>query len=199
MNILQINSSIQAENAYSSRLADSLSASLRRQFPQAQLVVRDLAKTPHPWLDQDALIAFNTPAEQRTLEQAQRVALDDALTAEIQRADRIVIAAPMYNFGIPVQLKAWIDAIAKARVTFRYTEQGVEGLLKDKKVYVIQTAGGMHSGTAADSQTAYLRTVLGFLGMTDIEFVYAEGLAMGEDAEQSALKSAEDRIVALAA
>ena len=199
MNILQINSSIQAENAYSSRLADSLSASLRRQFPQAQLVVRDLAKTPHPWLDQDALIAFNTPAEQRTLEQAQRVALDDALIAEIQRADRIVIAAPMYNFGIPVQLKAWIDAIAKARVTFRYTEHGVEGLLKDKKVYVIQTAGGMHSGTAADSQTAYLRTVLGFLGMTDIEFVYAEGLAMGEDAEQSALKSAEDRIFALAA
>ncbi len=199
MNILQINSSIQAENAYSSRLADSLSASLRRQFPQAQLVVRDLAKTPHPWLDQDALIAFNTPAEQRTLEQAQRVALDDALIAEIQRADRIVIAAPMYNFGIPVQLKAWIDAIAKARVTFRYTEHGVEGLLKDKKVYVIQTAGGMHRGTAADSQTAYLRTVLGFLGMTDIEFVYAEGLAMGEDAEQSALKSAEDRIVALAA
>ncbi|WFP50290.1 NAD(P)H-dependent oxidoreductase [Methylomonas sp. EFPC3] len=199
MNILQINSSIQAENAYSSRLADSLSAELRRQFPQAQLVVRDLAKTPHPWLDQAALIAFNTPAEQRTSEQAQRVALDDTLIEEIQRADRIVIAAPMYNFGIPVQLKAWIDAIAKARVTFRYTEQGVEGLLKGKKVYVIQTAGGIHRGTAADSQSAYLRTVLGFLGMTDVEFVYAEGLALGQDAEQTALRSAEDRIVALAA
>ncbi|WP_445368049.1 FMN-dependent NADH-azoreductase [Methylomonas sp. BW4-1] len=199
MNILQINSSIRAENAYSSRLADNLVAGLRQQTPAAQLTVRDLAKTPHPLLDEAALIALSTPAEQRNPEQAQRVALDDALIAEIQQADIVVLTAPMYNFGIPAQLKAWIDAIARARVTFQYTANGVEGLLKNKQVYVIQTAGGKHSGTETDSQSAYLRTVLGFLGMTDVTFIYAEGLAMGGDAEQLALQAAATQIAALAA
>jgi len=199
MNILQINSSIRAENAYSSRLADNLVAGLRQQTPAAQLTVRDLAKTPHPLLDEAALIALSTPAEQRSAEQAQRVALDDALIAEIQQADILVLTAPMYNFGIPAQLKAWIDAIARARVTFQYTANGVEGLLKNKQVYVIQTAGGKHSGTETDSQSAYLRTVLGFLGMTDVTFIYAEGLAMGNDAEQLALQAAANQIAALAA
>lgn len=199
MNILQINSSIRAENAYSSRLADNLVAGLRLQTPAAQLTVRDLAKTPHPLLDEAALIALSTPAEQRTPDQAQRVALDDALIAEIQQADSVVLTAPMYNFGIPAQLKAWIDAIARARVTFQYTENGVEGLLKNKQVYVIQTAGGKHSGTETDSQSAYLCTVLGFLGMTDVTFIYAEGLAMGGDAEQLALQAAATQIAALAA
>jgi len=199
MNILQINSSIRAENAYSSRLADTLVASLRQQVPTTSLVVRDLAKTPHPLLDEAALIALSTPAEQRSLAQAQRVALDDALIAEIQQADTVVLTAPMYNFGIPAQLKAWIDAIARARVTFQYTENGVEGLLKNKQVYVIQTAGGKHSGTETDSQSAYLRTVLGFLGMADVTFIYAEGLAMGGDAEQLALQAAATQIAALAA
>ncbi|MDX8128556.1 NAD(P)H-dependent oxidoreductase [Methylomonas sp. OY6] len=199
MNILQINSSIRAENAYSSRLADRLVAGLRQQAPSAQLTVRDLAKTPHPLLDEAALIALSTPAEQRNPEQAQRVALDDALIAEIQHANILVLTAPMYNFGIPAQLKAWIDAIARARVTFQYTENGVEGLLKNKQVYVIQTAGGKHSGTETDSQSTYLRTVLGFLGMTDVTFIYAEGLAMGGDAEQLALQAAATQIAALAA
>ncbi|NOV28196.1 FMN-dependent NADH-azoreductase [Methylomonas sp. ZR1] len=199
MNILQINSSIRAENAYSSRLADNLVAGLRQQTPTAELTVRDLAKTPHPLLDEAALIALSTPAEQRNPEQAQRVALDDALIAEIQHANILVLTAPMYNFGIPAQLKAWIDAIARARVTFQYTENGVEGLLKNKQVYVIQTAGGKHSGTATDSQSTYLRTVLGFLGMTDVTFIYAEGLAMGGDAEQLALQAAATQIAALAA
>ncbi len=199
MNILQINSSIRAENAYSSRLADNLVAGLRQQAPAAQLTVRDLAKTPHPFLDEAALIALNTPAAQRSPAQAQRVALDDALIAEIQQADVLVLTAPMYNFGIPAQLKAWIDAIARAKVTFQYTENGLEGLLKNKQVYVIQTAGGKHSGTESDSQSAYLRTVLGFLGMTDVTFIYAEGLAMGGDAEQLALQAAATQIAALAA
>ncbi|WP_020483149.1 FMN-dependent NADH-azoreductase [Methylomonas sp. MK1] len=199
MNILQINSSIRAENAYSSRLADNLVAGLRQQAPGAQLTVRDLAKTPHPLLDEAALIALSTPAGQRSPVQAQRVALDDALIAEIQQADIVVLTAPMYNFGIPAQLKAWIDAIARARVTFQYTENGVEGLLKNKQVYVIQTAGGKHSGTETDSQSAYLRTVLGFLGMTDVTFVYAENLAKGDAAEQLALQAAASQIAALAA
>jgi FMN-dependent NADH-azoreductase len=199
MNILQINSSIRAENAYSSRLADSLVAGLRQQASVAQLIVRDLAKNPHPLLDEAALIALSTSVEQRSPAQAQRVALDDALIAEIQQADILVLTAPMYNFGIPAQLKAWIDAIARARVTFQYTANGVEGLLKNKQVYVLQTSGGKHSGTETDSQSSYLRTILGFLGMTDVTFIYAEGLAMGGDAEQLALQAAASQIAALAA
>lgn len=199
MNILQINSSIRAENAYSSRLANNLVAGLRQQVPTTSLLVRDLAKTPHPLLDEATLIALSTPAEQRSLAQAQRVALDDALIAEIQQADILVLTAPMYNFGIPAQLKAWIDAIARAGVTFRYSENGAEGLLKNKQVYVIQTAGGVHSGSDRDSQSTYLRTVLGFLGMTDVTFIYAEGLAMGAESERAALQGAETRIAALAA
>ena len=96
----------------------------------------------------------------------------------------IVIGVPMYNFGVPAQLKNWIDAIARAGVTFRYTEKGPEGLLKGKKVYVALTRGGKYRNTPADTQVPYLTTVLGFLGMTDVQFVYAEGLAMGPDAER---------------
>ena len=112
------------------------------------------------------------------------MALDDALIAEVQAADVVVLGVPMYNFGVPAQLKNWIDAIARAGVTFRYTANGPEGLLKGKKVYVALTRGGKYRDTPADTQVPYLKTVLGFLGMTDVQFVYAEGLAMGDaDAE----------------
>lgn len=162
--------------------------------------MRDLARTPHPVLDETALQALFTPPEARTPEQAARVALDDALIAEIQAADAVVLGVPMYNFGVPVQLKNWIDAIARARVTFRYTETGAaEGLLKGKQVYVVLTRGGLYRDTAADTQVPYLRTVLGFLGMTDVRFIYAEGLAMGAQAEARALEEAGAQIDAVAA
>jgi len=199
MNILQINSSIRAENSYSSRLADLLVARLRNEYPSANLVTRDLGINPHPMLDEAALTALMTPVDQRTPEQARRVALDDALIAEIQNADHVVLAVPMYNFGIPVQLKAWIDAIARAGVTFRYTVNGVEGLLQNKQAYVIQAFGGIHRDSVNDSQTSYLRTVLGFLGISNVSFIYAEGLARGADIQQQALDSAEKQIAAVAA
>ena len=101
------------------------------------------------------------------------------MIAEIQAADVVVLGVPMYNFGVPAQLKNWIDAISRAGVTFRYTENGPEGLLKGKKVYVALTRGGKYRNTPADTQVPYLQTVLTFLGMTDVQFVYAEGLAMG--------------------
>jgi FMN-dependent NADH-azoreductase len=101
---------------------------------------------------------------------------------------------PMYNFGVPAQLKNWIDAIARARVTFQYTDQGPEGLLKDKKVYVALTRGGQYRNTPADTQVPYLQTIFSFLGLTDVQFVYAEGLAMGPEAEQQALASAQTQI-----
>ena len=134
------------------------------------------------------------PAEQRTAEQAARVALDDALIAQVQAVDVIVLGVPMYNFGVPVQLKTWIDAIARAGVTFRYTANGPEGLLKDKKVYVALARGGLYRDTSADSQVPYLKSVLAFLGMTDVEFIYAEGLAMGADSASKAFAEAAARI-----
>ncbi len=122
------------------------------------------------------------------------MALDDALIAEIQAADVVVLGVPMYNFGVPAQLKNWIDAISRAGVTFRYTEKGPEGLLKGKKVYVALTRGGKYRNTPADTQVPYLKTVFTFLGLTDVHFVYAEGLAMGPDAEQTAIASAYEQI-----
>src|SRR6059058_6038906 len=194
MNILQINSSARRDASHSTRLAARLVQRLRDADPEATLVVRDLNKAPHPILDEDALAALFTPAEQRTLEQAARVALDDALIAEIQAADVVVLGVPMYNFGVPASLKNWIDAISRAGVTFRYTQDGPEGLLKGKTVYVALTRGGRYKNTPADTQMPYLRTVLNFLGLTDLHFVYAEGLAMGSDAEQAAMASAYDQI-----
>jgi FMN-dependent NADH-azoreductase len=126
--------------------------------------------------------------------QAARVALDDALIAEIKAADVVVLGVPMYNFGVPSQLKNWIDAISRAGVTFRYTANGPEGLLQGKTVYVALTRGGKYRNTPADTMVPYLRTVLSFLGLTDVHFVYAEGLAMGAAAEEIAIASAYEQI-----
>jgi FMN-dependent NADH-azoreductase len=149
-------------------------------------------------LDEAALGALFTPAAQRTEAQAARVALDDALIAEVQAADVIVLGVPMYNFGVPAQLKNWIDAIARNGVTFRYTANGPEGLLKGRKVYVGLARGGRYRGTEADSQVPWLRTVLGFLGIGELNFIYAEGLNMGEDAARQGFAEAEAQIAAIA-
>ncbi|MDY7539359.1 NAD(P)H-dependent oxidoreductase [Undibacterium sp. 5I1] len=194
MNILQINSSVRADASHSSNLANVVVQRLRTATPEAQLTVRDLGATPHPALDGAALGALFTPAENRSPEQAARVALDDALIAEIQAADTVVLAVPMYNFGISAQLKNWIDAISRAQVTFRYGANGPEGLLTGKKVVVVLTRGGLYRNTPNDTQTPYLKTFLGFLGMTDVQFIFAEGLAMGPDAEKAAFASAHEQI-----
>jgi FMN-dependent NADH-azoreductase len=194
MNILQVNSSARVDGSHSTRLANTLVERLRAGRSDTTLTVRDLATNPQPALDEAALGALFTPAEQRTPEQAARVALDDALIAEIQAADVVVLGVPMYNFGVSTQLKNWIDAIARAKVTFTYTDKGPVGLLTNKKVYVVLTRGGLYRNTPADTQVPYLKTLFNFLGMTDVQFVYAEGLAMGPDAEQQALASARSQI-----
>jgi len=196
MNILQINTSIRLEDSHSSRLANTISERLLARHPGAARVVRDLGRTPHPTLDAAALAALSTPAPQRTPEQAARVALDDALIAEVQAADVLVLGVPMYNFAVPVQLKNWIDAICRAGVTFRYTENGPEGLLKGKTVFVALARGGRYRDTAADSQVPYLRTVLGFLGMTAVHFIYAEGLNMGDEAARQGFAQAHADLAA---
>jgi FMN-dependent NADH-azoreductase len=199
MNILQINSSARVAGSHSTNLAKQISARLLEQHANAQLVSRDLAVTPQPALDELALQALFTPTDKRTPEQAVRVALDDALIAEVQSADVLVIGAPMYNFGISSQLKNWIDAISRAQVTFRYTAAGPEGLLKGKKVYVVLTRGGLYRNTPNDTQMPYLKAFFGFLGMTDVEFIYAEGLAMGTEGETKAIDEARAQIEAVLA
>lgn len=199
MKILQINASARREGANSTRLANSIVSRLRASNPGAVLTLRDLADTPHPVLDEAALGALFTPADLRTPEQAVRVALDDALIAEVQAHDTIVLGVPMYNFGVPVQLKSWIDAIARSGVTFRYAEKGPVGLLTGKTVYVALARGGVYRDTPADSQVPYLKSVLGFLGLTDVRFIYAEGLAMGPDAAQRGLAQAEAEILSTVA
>ncbi|MBZ2207453.1 FMN-dependent NADH-azoreductase [Massilia soli] len=194
MNILQINSSARSTGSESTRVADAIVARLQAANPGAALVRRDLATNPHPAIDEPTLGALFTPADQRTPEQAARVALDDALIAQAQAADAIVIGAPMYNFGITVQLKSWFDALARAGVTFRYTAEGPEGLLKNKKVYVALARGGVHKNGASDSQVPYLKTMLGFLGLTDVSFVYSEGHGMGPEAVAKAIADANEQI-----
>jgi FMN-dependent NADH-azoreductase len=194
MNILQINSSPRGEASQSTRLASRLVERLRDAHPGASVTVRDLGRTPHPELDEATLGALFTPADQRTAEQAARVAQDDALIAEIRGAEVVVLGVPMYNFGVSAQLKNWIDAISRAGVTFRYSASGPEGLLKGKTVFVALTRGGRYRNTPADTQVPYLKTVLAFLGMDDVRFVYAEGLAMGPEAEQNGLSAAHAQI-----
>jgi FMN-dependent NADH-azoreductase len=191
MNILQINSSARSQGSESTRMADAIVAKLLAAHPEAQVARRDLAAQPHPVLDEAALGALFTPADQRTPEQAARVALDDALIAQVQAADVVVIGAPMYNFGITVQLKAWFDAIARAGVTFSYTANGPVGHLEGKKVYVAVSRGGFHRDAASDSQVPHLRNFLGFLGLSDVTFVYAEGLGMGPEAVAKAQAQAD--------
>ena len=130
---------------------------------------------------------------------AEAGARSDALVAELQAADVLVIGLPMYNFNVPSTFKAWFDHVARAGVTFRYTSDGPQGLLTGKTAYILGARGGVYSGTANDHQEPYIRQMLGFLGITDVEFVYAEGLAMGEDKAGAALAAANSSIAELAA
>ena len=196
MNILQINSSQRGADSESTRVASRVVAKLAASNPGAQVTVRDLGAQPHPALDGSALGALFTPAESRSAAQSARVALDDALIAQAQAADVIVIGAPMYNFGMPTQLKSWFDAIARAGVTFRYTETGPEGLLKNKKVYVATARGGVYPADA-DPQVPHIRMLLNFLGLTDNTFIYSSGLAMGPDAAAKGQAEADAAVAAI--
>ncbi|HEX9174525.1 MAG TPA: NAD(P)H-dependent oxidoreductase [Telluria sp.] len=195
MNILQINSSVRGGASESTRVASAIVARLAADRADATVTVRDLATAPHPTLDEAALGALFTPAEQRTPEQAARVALDDALIAQVQAADVIVIGAPMYNFGMSVQLKTWFDAIARAGVTFRYTASGPEGLLTGKKVFVATSRGGFYPEDA-DPQVPHIRMLLNFVGLTESTFVYSNGQAMGPEAAAQGQAAADAAIEA---
>jgi FMN-dependent NADH-azoreductase len=192
--LLQIRSSIFSDNGQSSQLANRFVEQWREANPRGRVVVRDLAAAPIPHLDAARFGAFLSKPEARTAEQAAVIGYSDALIRELKDADVVVIGLPMYNFGIPSTLKAYFDHIARAGVTFSYTEKGPVGLLTGKQVYVFAARGGLYAGTPKDTQTGYVREFLGFLGMTDIEFIYAEGLAISPESKQASLSKAHAQI-----
>lgn len=196
--ILQINASLFSDSGQSSQLARQFVAAHQARHPGDRVVVRDLAADPIPHLDAERFGAFIANAEARTPAQQAIVAQSDALIAELKSADIVVLGLPMYNFGIPSQLKAWFDHIARAGVSFRYTANGPEGLIGDRKVYVFAARGGLYRGTPRDTQTGHVRDFFNLLGIRDLEFVYAEGLNIGEAARNDALSSAQSTIDRLA-
>ncbi|MDN3682548.1 FMN-dependent NADH-azoreductase [Vibrio tapetis subsp. quintayensis] len=161
-----------------------------------QIIERDLVQDALPMLDMNVATALRGGDELST-EQQEILALSNKLIEEIKQSDTLIIAAPMYNFTVPTQLKNWVDMIARAGVTFAYTEQGPKGLLENKKAVIVTTRGGIHKDAATDIITPYLTTVLGFVGITDLEFVYAEALNMGDEMAKQGLDSAKQQISAL--
>lgn len=195
MKLLHLDSSILGAHSTSRLLTAEVVEAIKLAEPSVDVTYRDLAAPGALPLDSAVLGARGTPAEQRTPEQAALAAQADAVMAEFLAADTLVIGAPMYNFTVPTQLKAWIDQVAVAGVTFRYTANGPEGLAKGKRAVIVATAGGLHANQpSGQAHVGYLKQVLGFLGITDIRVITAEGLGLGPDARDAALLSARKEI-----
>jgi FMN-dependent NADH-azoreductase len=190
MTTLLLKTSLFGDAGQSSQLAAAFAAGRG-----GRLIVRDLAKDPVPHLTAERFQAFLAKPEARTPEQQAIAGDSDRLIAELQAADTIVIGLPMYNFALPSTLKAYFDHIARAGVTFKYTERGAVGLLTGKKVYVVVARGGQYGGKHAHAE--YVRDFLAFLGMTDVEFIFAEGLAISPKARDAALAKAREHIARL--
>ena len=197
--LLQINTSLFAEQGQSSQLSQAMVEAWKRSHPAGMVEVLDLAQHPVPHLTAERFQAFITAPEKRTPAQVELTALSDDLIAQLKAADTVVLGLPMYNFGVPSTLKAYFDHIARAGVTFRYTANGPVGLLSGKRVYVSAARGGHYLGTPLDTQTQYVKDFFKFLGIDQIEFIYAEGLAIGPDKRKASLARAFSEIDSLAA
>lgn len=196
--LLQLKTSLFSDHGESSRLSDAFVTAWRERYPDAEIVTRDFASDPVPHLDGEGFQAFLTKPDDRNTEQRVKVAYSDGLIEELKAADAIVIGLPMYNLGIPSMLKAYFDHIARAGITFRYTETGPQGLLSGKRAYIFAARGGHYVGTPFDTQTDYVRNILGFVGITDVEFVYAEGLNMGKESKEAGLRAAHTELAQIA-
>ena len=195
MKLLHIDSSILGDNSASRQLSSEVVKAWQAADPQVEVSYRDLASEAIAHFSAATLVAAGTPAELRDAAQKHEAQLSADTLAQFLAADAVVIAAPMYNFTIPTQLKAWIDRIAVAGQTFRYTEAGPEGLCGNKKVIVVSTSGGLHAGQATGvAHEDYLKVMLGFMGITDVEFVRAHGLAYGDEVRSKAMSDAHAHI-----
>ncbi len=196
MNVLFVTSSSRGSASYSNRVAASVLNELTARNPAASVTVRELAREPLPHVGDDFFVATRGPNGPQTEQQRVLLKRSDALVDELLAADVIVIAAPMINFTIPTNLKAWIDYVARAGRTFRYSEKGPEGLVKGKQVIIVAARGGVYqdAGKALDFQLPYLRSILAFLGMTDVEVLEVEGTAYGPEAAEKAVTAATSKL-----
>ncbi|MGF1911330.1 FMN-dependent NADH-azoreductase [Vibrio kasasachensis] len=191
MTTLVLKSSILGEYSQSNQLIDSALTG------KSNLIERDLAINPIPVLDMNMATALRSNGDDLAPELKAILDLSNQLINELKAADQIIIAAPMYNFMVPTQLKNWFDIIARAGVTFTYTENGPVGLIENKKVTVVTTRGGMHKDSIRNTIESYVSTMLGFIGITDVNFVYAEALNMGDEPAQTSREQALKELVDL--
>lgn len=197
-NVLIIESSARQQGSFSRQLTQQFISQWQAAHPTDQVTVRDLALHPVPHLDANLLGGWMKPEAQRSADEHASLKRSDELTDELLAADVLVLAAPMYNFAIPSTLKAWLDHVLRAGVTFKYTETGPQGLLTGKKAYVLTARGGLYAGSTSDHQEPYLRQVLAFVGIHDVTFIHAEGMNLGGDFQEKGLNQAKARLSAIA-
>lgn len=192
--ILVIKASILGDNGNSNALLDAHVAELTRANPNAKIVIRDVGGDGIPHLDGNRVAAFFTPQSERTPEQQHVDDFSMSLIEELKQADSVVLGLPMYNFGVPSQFKSWFDHIARAGITFNYTENGPVGLLNDKPVTVIAARGGIYAGTENDTVTPFIKLIFGLIGIRSLSFVYAEGLNISDDDKTKAMAAARQTL-----
>ena len=196
--VLIIESSARQQDSFSRQLTQQFIQQWHEAHPGDTITVRDLAVSPVPHLDANLLGGWMKPEAQRSAEEQASLQRSNELTDELLAADVLVMAAPMYNFAIPSTLKAWLDHVLRAGVTFKYTESGPQGLLTGKKAYVLTARGGIYAGSTADHQEPYLRQVMAFVGIHDVTFIHAEGMNLGGDFQEKGLNQAKVRLSELA-
>lgn len=196
--VLVIESSARQQGSVSRELTQQFIANWKAANPADQIQVRDVAANPLPHLDLTLLGGWMTPAEQQSEAEKAALVRSNELTDELLAADVLVLAAPMYNFAIPSTLKAWLDHVLRAGVTFKYTETGPQGLLTGKRAIVLTARGGIYAGSALDHQEPYLRQALAFIGIHDVQFIHAEGMNMGGEFVENGLAQAKAKLAELA-
>ncbi|MCU1757178.1 FMN-dependent NADH-azoreductase [Pseudomonas helleri] len=193
-NVLIIESSARQQDSFSRELTQQFISHWKTLHPADRLTIRDVAVNPVPHLDADLLGGWMKPEAQRNAAEQASLQRSNELTDELLAADVLVLAAPMYNFAIPSTLKAWLDHVLRAGLTFKYTDTGPQGLLTGKKAYVLTARGGIYAGSTADHQEPYLRQVLAFVGIHDVSFIHAEGMNLGGDFQEKGLNQAKARL-----
>ncbi|MBH3423039.1 MULTISPECIES: FMN-dependent NADH-azoreductase [Pseudomonas] len=190
-NVLIIESSARHQDSVSRQLTQQFISQWQAAHPADQISVRDLAVNPVPHLDANLLGGWMKPVERRSADEQASLDRSNHLTDELLAADVLVMAAPMYNFAIPSTLKAWLDHVLRAGVTFKYTATGSQGLLTGKRAFVLTARGGLHTGASSDHQEPYLRQVMGFVGIHDVTFIHAEGVNLGGDFQEKGVNHAK--------